>query len=402
MNVINSDAPLGNRHVDVSRGEHKGAVSSQWFARGPDERYLSLDDLFAATARRRDAAMEEVLEAGQLKFRGSEKDPSDLKCLTPDGEPWSPSHFAFGQMAGLAKMGKATEILRSQPSWLAGLNLQWGLSRHVRNDAVKLYADKEDHLLRAATGPDYGRIFDADLVEVIRRFAGNGIGDSRWKVPGTMNWRDMTYNPFVDVSRETTTLFASDRDVFLFLCDDTHPVEIGKLRNGDPDLVFRGFYAWNSEVGTRSLGIATFWLRAVCQNRNLWGVEDFDELRIIHSKFGNDRFVREAAPALERYADSEPTKLLAGIKAARDANVAHDDEERTKFLTSDALGFSYKQALAIIETHEREEGCKPETVWDMVNGITAVARSVEQQDRRLDIERTASRLMDRATRNLFA
>jgi hypothetical protein len=35
------------------------------------------------------------------------------------------------------------------------------------------------------------------------------------------------------------------------------------------------FYCWNSEVGSKTLGIASFYLRAVCMNRNLWGVENF-------------------------------------------------------------------------------------------------------------------------------
>jgi hypothetical protein len=34
-----------------------------------------------------------------------------------------------------------------------------------------------------------------------------------------------------------------------------------------PHLYFRGFYCWNSEVGAKTLGIASFYLRAVCQNR---------------------------------------------------------------------------------------------------------------------------------------
>jgi hypothetical protein len=44
-------------------------------------------------------------------------------------------------------------------------------------------------------------------------------------------------------AQNTTTLYASDRDVFLFLVDDTHPIEAGRLPNGDPDLYFRGFCA---------------------------------------------------------------------------------------------------------------------------------------------------------------
>jgi len=397
--ILDDDATVGVRKVDATRGQNRGEVSSQWFRRGDDERFLSLTELMEFVSRRRDASIEEKIKAGQMRFQGSEEETEVLKAFLPDGRPIQPTHHSFGQLCQLGKMGRATEVFRSQPSWLAGLNLSYGLSRNVRDEPVKVYADGEKMILRAATGPDYGRIFDATLVESVMKFAGNGTSDSRWKVPGVMNWSDSTYNPYVDVTKETTTLFASDRDVFVFLCDDTHPIEIGKLDNGDPDLIFRGFYCWNSEVGTRSLGIATFWLRGVCQNRNLWGVEDFDTLRIVHTKYGNDRFVREAAPALERYATSEPTKLLAGINAAKNAKVAKDDEERTKFLTSDALGFSFKRAQQIIETCEREDGRKPETAWDMVNGITAVARTIPQQDLRLDVEKVASKLMDRAARN---
>ncbi len=86
------------------------------------------------------------------------------------------------------------------------------------------------------------------------------------------------HNPYVDVTAETTTLYASDRDVFLFLVDDTHPIEAGKLPDGSPDLYFRGFYCWNSEVGSKTLGISTFYLRGVCQNRNLWGVERMQQV----------------------------------------------------------------------------------------------------------------------------
>ena len=50
----------------------------------------------------------------------------------------------------------------------------------------------------------------------LQRIAGDGTGDTRWKVPGVLDWSTMTHNPFVDVSKDSTTLYASDRDVFLF------------------------------------------------------------------------------------------------------------------------------------------------------------------------------------------
>jgi hypothetical protein len=156
----------------------------------------------------------------------------------------------------------------------------------------------------------------------VTNIAGNGTGDTRWKVPGVFAWKTMTHNPFIDITKDTTTLYASDRDVFLFLVDDTHPIEAGRLRDGSPDLYFRGFYCWNSEVGSKTLGIASFYLRAVCMNRNLSGVENFEEITIRHSKLAAQRFAHEAAPALTRFADSSPAPFIAGIKAARERIVA--------------------------------------------------------------------------------
>ena len=38
----------GGYEVDVSRGERNARVSSEWFNRPDDERYLSLDDLWSS------------------------------------------------------------------------------------------------------------------------------------------------------------------------------------------------------------------------------------------------------------------------------------------------------------------------------------------------------------------
>ena len=40
-----------------------------------------------------------------------------------------------------------------------------------------------------------------------------------------------------------------------------------------------------SKSGLKTLGIASFDLRAVCHNRNLWGVEGFEEITIRHTKY---------------------------------------------------------------------------------------------------------------------
>ena len=246
--------------------------------------------------------------------------------------------------------------------------------------------------LRAVTGPDYGRIFDSELIDAVQKVAGNGTGDTRWKVPGVLDWSTSIYNSNVDISKDTTTLYASDRDIFVFLVDDLNPIEAGRLPNGEPDLYFRGFYAWNSEVGSKTLGIASFYLRAVCCNRNLWGVEDFQEITIRHSKYAASRFALEAEPALIQFAESSPMPFINGIKAARECVVARNDDDRTTFLRK--RGFSKGETAKIIDAVLTDEGHPPASVFDFVQGITRVARDRKHQDVRLEMEGKAKKLLD--------
>lgn len=379
--------------VDASRGERIGRVSSEWFSRPADERFLSLGALRDAVQARSDRSRTRVVESAAIHVEASRHDPERLALIVPGAEaPVAPTHWSFGQLASL--VGAPAAYLRQLPASLAAINLQHGLISH-RAEQVKTYETENGRTeLRAVTGPDYGRIYDHELVEAVQRIAGDGTGDTRWKVPGVLDWSTGIYNPRVDVTQDTTTLYASDRDVFLFLVDDLNPIEAGRLPDGSPDLFFRGFYAWNSEVGAKTLGIASFYLRAVCQNRNLWGVEQFEEISIRHSKYAASRFAAEAAPALTAFADSSPSAFVAGIRAARERIVARTDEDRTDFLRR--RGFSKAQTVRIIETVLVEEGRPPESIFDFVQGITAVARDKTHQDARLDMEGRAKKLLDRA------
>ncbi|WP_225767669.1 DUF932 domain-containing protein [Inquilinus sp. Marseille-Q2685] len=380
-------------HVNVGCGERIGRVSSEWYARPADERYLSLSDLHAAVQARAQRATARTVESRAVQVEASRDNDERLALIVPGrDEPVMPTHWSFGQLCTM--IGAPASYLRQLPAPIAGINLQHGLLSH-RGELVKtLEAEAGRIELRAVTGPDYGRIWDHELVSAVQRIAGNGTGDTRWKVPGVLDWATMTHNPFVDATAETTTLYASDRDVFLFLVDDTHPIEAGRLPNGEPDLYFRGFYAWNSEVGSKTLGIASFYLRAVCQNRNLWGVEGFEEITIRHSKFAAQRFAHEAAPALASFANSSPAPFVAGIKAARERIVARTEEDRQAFLRK--RGFSKPETAKIIATVLREEGHPPESLFDFVQGITALARTKPHQDGRLELEGKARALLERA------
>jgi len=376
--------------VDVSRGERIGRVSSEWFSRPDDERFLSLTELHAAVKARAERATTRTVETREVRVEASRDNAERLALVVPGrDQPVTPTHWSFGQLASL--VGAPAGYLRQLPAPLAGINMQHGLLSH-RAELMKTLETEDGRVeLRAVTGPDYGRIWDHELVAAVMKIAGNGTGDTRWKVPGLLDWSTMTYNPMVDITRDTTTLYASDRDVFLFLVDDLHPIEAGRLPNGDPDLFFRGFYAWNSEVGSKTLGMASFYLRAVCMNRNIWGAEGFEEISIRHSKFAANRFAHEAAPALENFASSSPAPFMAGIKAARERIVARKDEDRETFLRK--RGFSRGETEKIIRAVLEEEGRPPESIFDFVQGITALARDKPHQDARLDLEGKAAKLL---------
>jgi hypothetical protein len=383
----------GGYKVDATRGERIGRVSSEWFSRPSDERYLSLSDLFVSVRGRTERSRTKTIESAAIRVEANSDNAERFSLVMPGSDHQvAMTHWSFGQLASL--VGAPVAYLRQLPAPLAGINLQYGLSSHRTEQVKTLEIENGRAELRAVTGPDYGRIYDHELVSAVQRIAGDGVGDTRWKVPGVLDWSSGIYNPNVSVTEDTTTLYASDRDVFLFLVDDLNPIEAGQLPDGSPDLFFRGFYCWNSEVGAKTLGIASFYLRAVCQNRNLWGVEDFEEIAIRHSKYAASRFAHEAAPALTRFANSSPLPFVNGIKAARQRIVARDDDDRTEFLRK--RGFSKAETTKIIQTVLAEEGRKPESVFDFVQGITAVARGKTHQDARLDLEARAKKLFERA------
>ena len=385
--------------VDPHRGSHDGAVSMQWMSRPVDQRFLSLDALHAFKKKFWEGSFQTRSESRSIELIAPEpKSPVDMHKLTvgvtidtgriKDVREIAPTHWAFGQLAGLGKAPAA--FLRELPSPLVVDVLGWRL-RHAREvEEIKLYGGSTE--LYAATGPDYGRIPDFEVVEAVRQVAGDGLGSMRWKIPGVIDWSTHVYDPEAPVTLDSTTLYASDRDLFIFLVDDRNPIEVGKLADGSPDLMFRGFYIQNSEMGSKSLKLAAFYLRAVCMNRNLWGVENFEDLTIRHTRLAPDRWLQQAVPALKAYADGSQAKLIAGVKAAKDAKVATDQEAAVEFLTK--RQFSHAKAKAILEIGEKEEGRAPRSVWDIAQAITAHARAIPNTDDRLTQELEARKILD--------
>lgn len=401
MNAVN---PTKGWKVSTA-GRSLNTVSSQWLSRTPDSTFLSLGDLAAEAKRKADATVEVTLRSNQIEVVSEPIDDTDsivdvkrksnsLAVALPSGDLVAPTHWAFGQAAGLAKA--PASYLRQLPVSIVADALTFGLRYNRTQDEVKFYADDLEAF--AITGPDYGRIFNHDVAQAIEAATIGDTGDHRWKIPGVLDWQTNTYDPLAPVTHDSSTLFMNDRSIFAFLVQDLAPIEIGKLPDGSPDLVFRGFYVTNSEVGAGSLKLGAMYLRAICKNRILWGVEGFQELTMRHTKYAPERFVQEAMPALQSFANGSETKLIEAVAKAREVVVAEDKDQALAWLANRDI--SRKRSLAIyeriiIEERGGDETNRPVSAWEIAQGITAQAREEKNADTRFELEMDAKRLLDR-------
>ncbi len=360
------------------------AASREWATRPDDERFLNLMDLHGHALAMRHRSAEKVVPSRGLRVLPSpENQRTGLFIQGQNGTQATISNYAFGQLASLGS-GPAGYI-RKLPAPLAADCINYGLQfqREPEDVGVLLTRDVDSGVpqLRAATGPRYGRVWNSEITRALMDKFGDGrTGD--WRVPGE-------FGKQVDITKDNTTLYAGDRDMFVFLCDEENRIEVDNRRDGQSGSLARGFFIWNSEVGSKSIGIAFFLFDYVCMNRMVWGVQGFQEHRIRHSVSAPDRWLEEIAPVLATYSQASAEPVMDRIKAAQAAKIDRVDD----FL---AKRFSARAATTFQNVHLAEEGRPIETIWDAVTAVTAHARSIKHQDDRVELERKGGALLDLA------
>lgn len=354
-------------------------ASHQWMTRPSDERFTSLLELAAFKRRIREQSRAVTVSNRKVTLQPDEADYTKLLVTGPNGHAYQPSHFSFGQLANLA--GAPAGYLRTLPAAIASDAINYGLrfNREVEEIGALLTIGDDSPQLRAATGPKYGRIWDGELADMLVQKFGDGItGD--WKVPGE-------FGEHVEVTKANTTLYAGDRDMFVFLCDEENRIEVDNRRDGQHGSLARGFFVWNSEVGSKTLGAAFFLFDYVCCNRMIWGAQGYQEVRIRHTSGAPDRWLEEVAPVLVEYSNASAKPVQETIAAAQKARI---DQDVTAFL---AARFGKQIAPKIMQAHEVDEARPIETLWDATVGATAYARKIEHQDSRVEVEREAGKLL---------
>jgi hypothetical protein len=357
----------------MTGGDIMTAAQRQYYARPADQKFSSLDELYAKVHSRRMSAIEFESDIVDMSAHQS---PGGGVVFSAKGNFMQPTHWAFGQTAAL--IGAPAAYLRKLSTQgaedIVVKLLNHGIAKREAAGFKFLAVDEpngDDTTLYAATSPSYGRIWDADVVESTKRVidAQDGKFFSPWA------W-----------GHKHRALFGSSQDVFMYFIDGGSIVDGG----GERDQLHRGVYVWNSEVGAATFGIATFLFRETCGNFLVWGVENAKILNIRHTSGGPERFVSDAVPALQEFARTSVKQLEAGVKAAKAFALPTDEDELLKFGIKH--GFNRAETKRAILAANTEEGSCA-TLWDLVNGFTATARMMAFADAKADLEVRAGKLM---------
>jgi hypothetical protein len=364
ININNFRAGFRNRHRDQS--------------------FSSLDGMYAEVHQRRMSSRAIDIDINRTRVEvidveGDEGTYQDI-VINSSIDPVRPTHWAFGQMA--QRVGAPANYLRDLPAQLVRDNLNHGLAKLAGDDlgAKFMTVDTGDEhgRLQAVTSPTYGRIWDAEVVDAVRRIM------------------DHTSGQFTPVG--SGGLFASDRNVFMFMADMTRRIDI----HGRAQL-HRGFIVYNSEVGSKAFGLSTFLFNSVCSNGLIMGMKDMERLMIRHTSGGPSRFDTEAIGRLQQFVTASDQPLIEHVQAASSSQLpAHETKDgapveywRTihNWLTKRGHRFTKMEIKDAVRFATAEEG-KCETVWDLVQGITASARLLEWADARADLQARAGKVMD--------
>lgn len=349
---------------------HDTTVYHQWATRPADERFDSMEALEAHLRGKRERSRGAKGNIGRL-HAVAHHGAVALECAAFN-RPIVPSNWMFGQVA--AAVSAPASYLRTLPAPLAADCVNYSLSRSDNNKDVKLLMEDTGDLLigRAATGPEYGRIWNTDVLDMVNRF--NDMSGGAFYAP----W---------DWTKKFRSLFAGDRDMFVFMIDGGSIVDGG----GERDQLHRGFYTWNSEVGRSTWGISMFLFQECCGNFQIWGQTQKVEIKMRHTKNAPIKF-GEIYENLQQYLTGSTVDEVAMIKRAKQFELPADDNARFNWVLDQGL-FTKTEAKGGIEIALETIGdCK--NLWQLVDGMTMLSRSYKYMDERLDLDKRAGKLMD--------
>jgi hypothetical protein len=378
-------------------------ASNQWMKRPADERFWTLQEMLNATHAYYKEAVQSTVNYADLR---AEAEEGDIFLTGRSGQHARLTHWSFGQLAQRA--GAPAGYLRKLPATLAVQNVNHGLKERGKDDtdqARLLLHINGDLVLRGMTGMDYSRIWNFEVADRLMQLPGN------WRTPPAYanTHMDPRARPAVPadlmpgVSYITagsmigpSGIYASSHDMFVFLVDPDHPIEV------DGTVLYPFALFWNSEVGAKSIGGMSGLLNAVCGNHIIWGAKYVREFRFRHVGKARDRAFQKLGVEMKEYANESTHERVALIKSAKSFVLGATKEE----ILDTIFGYASKKKLGVgrqileqaydVAVEREDRYGDPNTAWAVSNGMSELSQSISGgfTDRRVELDRAAGKLME--------
>ncbi len=375
-------------------------ANRQWATRPDDERFGSLDDLHTFCTAQRRVAHEVEYDLATLRVEVADTS-EDLRLVSPKGTRARFTNWSFGQTC--RRLNAPASYLSTLPADLASQALNHGISRADRSEkAAMLVHHTGINSLRAMTSSKYDRIWNADITARLSHLPRFG-----WQVPPARPARegqagtrkataaDVLAGPRWGLSVKEgddiapAGLYASDRDMFAFMVDDSH-----RIQDGSEHGLARGFFIQNSEVGDSSFKLTTFLYRAVCGNHIIWDASGIREIKIRHIGDANARAWARMEVDLREYANASAAGTEQAIVRAKGCLLGHNKDEVLDALFQKGIAGrdQLAESWAIGDQNAATDGA-PDTAWGFAQALTRFSQRVPFAAARTQLDRAAGKVL---------
>jgi hypothetical protein len=381
----------------------------QYMTRPDDERYKSLEDMYADALNQRNNSQTIRLPADTVLKIGYDAMEEDMFLEATGEDMWleaadqvalSLNNWTFGQVCGRVK-APADYLLSLGDPELAAECLNRGLAKRRISDmarqtkGLQLYHCRGT--LRAVTSKVYSRIHDCDIIQRLIP-----LKDQGWKTPpawGSPNSAGAWQATEEDVCNyslvqpgdwiKPSGLYRGDRDMFAFMVNDQ-----SRIDDGTDQGLGRGFFVRNSEVGAASFSFMDFLYRYICGNHIVWGAQNVQEVRLRHVGADTPEKAFDAlACELIEYANMSVAGDELLIKKAKKFVLGASKEEVLDFLFGKNL-MSRKLANDCYETCERFEAqLNPRSAWGIIQGLTRTSQEAGFADKRSKLDSITPKIL---------
>lgn len=337
-------------------------ASRELFRRQPDECFPSIPSLWQHCYRQKERSQEAWLPPTSLT--PNSVDDSAVLTFAQGGKetPLRLNDWSFGQLCRFAKVGKET------------------INRLTSETAARVFSETlpkgqkpwqllvEGTRVRSVHAASYSRLYNADLLSMVREFA-------------------VDFEPPPKGVGGGTGLYAGEQDMFCFLIDPTGWAEI------QGEAFAPGFFVWNSEVGRRTVGISTFWFQAICGNHIVWDAVEVTEFSRKHTGniYESLSEVRRILESLVAKRDERRDGFVRVIEKAMTNRFGDDADEALKLLSKQGIG--KRLATRTVELAQQQGGM---TIFAVVDALTRLSQEQANVGDRLAVDHQAARLLTEA------